>query len=94
MPAELIPELCAESFRVLKPGGLAAVHDFMVSDDRTGPTLAALWQLQHMVYTPDGLGLTPGHVQTVLEASGFKVKPAEDLILGMTQVLVGRKPVK
>ena len=90
--AEAIPELCAEAFQVLKPGGVVAVHDFMVNDDRTGPPLAALWQLQHMVYTPDGLGLTPYHVRTALETSGFEVEMADDLILGMTQVLVGRKP--
>ena len=92
VPADAIPDLCEEALRVLKPGGLVAVHDFMVSDERCGPTLAALWQLQHMVYTPDGLSLTPSHVRAALEAHRFEVAPAKELIFGMTQVLIGRKP--
>ena len=92
VPEEAIPNLCTEAHRVLKPGGNVAVHDFMVADDRTGPPLAALWQLQHMVYTPDGIGLTPGYVQATLETAGFEASKARDLIPGMTQVITGRKP--
>lgn len=91
VPGEAIPKLCADAYRVLKPGGIVAVHDFMVGDERAGPPLAALWQLQHMVYTPDGVGLTPGHVRASLEAAGFTVEMDDDLIPSMTRVITGRK---
>ena len=91
VPADAIPNLCAEAKRVIKPGGLVAVHDFMVGDDRVGPPLAALWQLQHMVFTPDGIGLTPGYVQQVLRAADFEIIDNRDLIPGMTKAIVGRK---
>lgn len=92
VPEEAIPDLCTEAFRVLKPGGLVAVHDFMVGDDRSGPPLAALWQLQHMVYTPNGVGLTPGFVRKALLKSGFEIAECRNLIPGMTQAMVARKP--
>ena len=91
VPGEAIPKLCADAYRVLKPGGLVAVHDFMVGDDRVGPPLAALWQLQHMVYTPDGVGMTPGFVRQALADAGFTVQLDDDLIPGMTRVITGRK---
>ncbi len=91
VPGEAIPKLCADAYRVLKPGGLVAVHDFMVGDDRSGPPLAALWQLQHMVYTPDGVGMTPGFVGDALKAAGFTVELDDDLIPGMTRVITARK---
>lgn len=92
VPVDAIPDLCAEAARVIKPGGIVAVHDFMVQDDRTGPPLAALWQLQHMVFTPDGIGLTPSYVRDTLMAAGFEITDSGDLIPGMTKAIVARKP--
>jgi len=92
VPEQAIPDLCAQAYRVLKPGGLVAVHDFMVGNDRSGPPLAALWQLQHMVYTPDGVGLTPKFVEDALRDAGFEIDQSADLIPGMTQAMVARKP--
>jgi len=45
VPGVEVPRLVQYAFDSLVPGGKFLVHDFMVNDDRTGPVLAALWQL-------------------------------------------------
>ena len=45
--------------RVLKPDGLLILHDFMIEDERTGPTAAALWLLAAVLMDPDAPGQTP-----------------------------------
>lgn len=92
VPEEEIGRLAAKAFEVLDPGGVLIIHDFMVEDDRSGPPLAALWALQHMVYTPRAVSLTPAYVAGVLEAAGFEGVSVDHLIPGMTRYAVGRKP--
>jgi len=92
VPGEAIPGLARHAFEVLKPGGLYVVHDFMVEDDRSGPHLAALWQLQHLAFTPNAKSITPSWVSGVMEGSGFTDIHVEELIPGMTKVVWGHKP--
>ena len=68
------------------------MHDFIVDDDRTGPPLSALWQLQHMTFTPDARSVTPGWLSDVLRDAGFVNITTDDLIPGMTRVMMARKP--
>lgn len=92
VPGDAIPELARHAFDVMTPGGLYVVHDFMVEDDRSGPQLAALWQLQHLAFTPAAKSITPGWVSGVLEGAGFTDIQIDVLIPGMTKVVWGRKP--
>ncbi|MFC3225830.1 methyltransferase [Marinibaculum pumilum] len=92
VPADTIPGLVDKAYASLKPGGMLIVHDFMVEDDRSGPPLAALWALQHMVYTPEGMSLTAGGVRQQILKSGFEEPRIEVLIAGMTKVLIAKKP--
>ncbi len=92
VPGEAIPELARHAFDVMKPGGLFVVHDFMVEDDRSGPQLAALWQLQHLAFTPAAKSITPSWVSGVMEGAGFVDINVDVLIPGMTKVVWGRKP--
>jgi predicted O-methyltransferase YrrM len=49
----------SHAYRSLKAGGLMMVHDFMVQDDRGGPTSAALWFLP-LLFNPEAVSLAPG----------------------------------
>jgi ubiquinone/menaquinone biosynthesis C-methylase UbiE len=85
-----IPGLLERARAALKPGGVVAVHDFMVDDDHAGPPLAALWALQHMVFTPQGRALTPAFMTDVLAEAGFGDIAVEPLIPGMTRLASAR----
>lgn len=92
VPGDAIPELARHAFDVIRPSGLYVVHDFMVEDDRSGPPLAALWQLQHLAFTPAAKSITPSWVSGLMEGAGFTDIDVEVLIPGMTKVVWGRKP--
>jgi 2-hydroxy-4-(methylsulfanyl)butanoate S-methyltransferase len=92
VPGDAIPGLARHAFDVVRPGGLFVVHDFMVEDDRSGPQLAALWQLQHLAFTPAAKSITPSWVSGVMEGAGFADIEVDVLIPGMTKVVWGHKP--
>ncbi|MGB0571858.1 MAG: class I SAM-dependent methyltransferase [Alphaproteobacteria bacterium] len=52
VPGERHEEMIARAYEHLAPGGHILIHDFVVSADRKGPKLTALWQLQHTAFTP------------------------------------------
>ena len=91
VPEQEIPELFERAFRVMQPAGLLIVHDFMVDDDRQGPALAALWQLQHLAFTPEAASLTPAVISQGIAAAGFGDIETFNMIPDMTRVVVGRK---
>ena len=92
VPGVRISELMQWSMNSLQPGGVLMIHDFMVESDRRGPPLAALWQLQHMAFTPDAQSLSIAWLRTALVEVGFEVEHSDDLIPGMTKLIVARKP--
>lgn len=92
IPGSEVPRLIEYAFDCLAAGGHMMVHDFMVEDDRTGPPMAALWQLQHMAFTPDARSVTPGWLQTKLEETGFTDIREEEMVPGMTRLIAARKP--
>lgn len=92
VPGDSIPGLLDTAFDSMAPGGTIILHDFMVEDDRAGPPLAAMWALQHMVFTPRAASLTPGYLADLLEKSGFASIRTMSLIPGMTKVVYARKP--
>ena len=88
---DLVP-LYSKAHAATKPGGTIFVHDFMVEDDRSGPPLAALWALQHMVFTPGAVSMTPTDVMGKLEAAGWEDCRVMEMIPGLTKVVVATKP--
>ena len=92
VPGEEVPRLVQYAFDSLVPGGKFLVHDFMVNDDRTGPVLAALWQLQHMAFTPDAHSVTAGWLKAEMKKVGFIEIQDIQIIQGLTQLVHARKP--
>ena len=92
VPEKEIPRLANKAFNSINPGGFYIIHDFMVENDRNGPHLAALWQLQHLAFTPTAKSLTPNWVSHILKDVGFTNIINKVLIPGMTRVLWGTKP--
>ncbi len=92
VPEDALPVLTDNSWNSLAPGGHIMIHDFMVEDDRQGPHLAALWQLQHMAFTPDAHSVTPGWLRRQLAEIGFIDIQEEEMVPGLTRLLRARKP--
>ena len=92
VPGLEIPKLASKAYDTINPGGVYIVHDFMVEDDRNGPHLAALWQLQHLAFTPTAKSITPNWVSKVMKDVGFSKIVNKILIPGMTKVVWGIKP--
>ncbi|MEQ8449964.1 MAG: methyltransferase [Nitratireductor sp.] len=92
VPGEAVPKLLSKAFESLKPGGRVLIHDFMVEENRRGPALAALWQLQHMAFTPDAHSLSVGWLTEAGKAAGFEPDDGQDLIPAMTKLVVLTKP--
>jgi hypothetical protein len=92
IPGGEVPRLVRYAFDCLAPGGKIMVHDFMVEDDRTGPVMAALWQLQHMAFTPEARSVTAGWLKAEMEKVGFVDVQDEQTIPGMTHLVHARKP--
>lgn len=92
IPGGEVPRLIKYAFDCLAPGGKFLVHDFMVEDDRSGPVLAALWQLQHMAFTPDAHSVTAGWLKEEMEKVGFVDIQNEQTIPSLTHLVHARKP--
>lgn len=92
VPGGEVPRLVEYAFNCLAAGGRIMVHDFMVENDRTGPPMAALWQLQHMAFTPNARSVTPGWLQGRLKEVGFVNITEEEMVPGLTRLIHAIKP--
>lgn len=92
VPGDAHEGLIARALSTLAPGGLMLLHDFVVSADRTGPKLAALWQLQHTAFTPTARSLDEATLAEMMTAAGFEDVSVGEMIPGLTMLATGRKP--
>lgn len=92
VPGGEVPRLVERAYECLAPDGTFMVHDFMVKDDRSGPALAALWQLQHMAFTPDAHSVTAGRLKAEMARVGFTDIEDGQTIPGLTHLVHARKP--
>lgn len=92
VPGAAVETLICNAYRALAPGGKLMIHDFMVEEDRSGPALAALWQLQHMAFTPEARSLSVGWLVEKGREIGFVTEGGQSLIPAMTKLVVLEKP--
>jgi 2-polyprenyl-3-methyl-5-hydroxy-6-metoxy-1,4-benzoquinol methylase len=74
----------------LNPHGQVVVQDFIMNEDRTGPTHGAFFALNMLVGTEAGDTYTESEVRSWMEQAGFSRIRRNDTQLGTTQI-VGRK---
>ena len=87
-----IPGLLARTFAALKPGGRLILHDFMLNEDRSGPSSAALFFLSYIAHQPDATSFTADELSPAIAAAGFVDPQSETMIPEITSMIVARKP--
>lgn len=92
VPGETHNGLLARAKDRLTAGGRFLLHDFVVRSDRSGPKLAALWQLQHTAFTPRARSLDEGWLRNALEKAGFEDVSVDVMIPEMTMLASAVKP--
>jgi len=92
IPGSEVEGLLQNAFDNLVPGGRLMVHDFMVEDDRSGPPMAALWQLQHMAFTPEARSVTPTWLKERIEKTGFVDLGEDEVVPSLTRLIHAVKP--
>jgi ubiquinone/menaquinone biosynthesis C-methylase UbiE len=87
--------LAAKSFRALRPGGRAVVHDFMLEEDRVSPAFGALFSVHMLAYTQGGRTYTAGEYESWLREAGFRLLERRRIAAGAANaswIVVGTKP--
>ena len=87
-----IEVLLDRTWHCLSPGGLYVIHDFMVNEQKSGPALAALWNLPMLLGNPEAVALTPDYLVSILKRLGFVELSAQEMIPDITSIIVATKP--
>lgn len=70
------PEGCCslirETFECLNPGGCVAILDYLLNEEKSGPSFAALFSLNMLLGTEEGDVYTGGEVRRWLKEVGFQ----------------------
>lgn len=92
VPGEAHADLIGRARDHLAPGGRYLIHDFIVEADRASPKLAALWQLQHLAFTPGARSLDAAGLSEALVEAGFEDVKVAPMIPQMTMLAEARRP--
>lgn len=90
------PESCARlldrAVKVLNPGGILMVQEFILNDDKAGPVFPALFSLNMLIGTERGQSYSAAELQQMLTNAGLAGvhRPPVDLPNG-AGVVMGRK---
>ena len=87
-----IGPLLSQAFTALRPGGRLVLHDFMLDEERSGPSSAALFFLSYLAHQPDAISFTSSDLYSPLNEAGFNVLSDETMIPEITKMVVAQKP--
>jgi len=87
-----IDELLRCAREALKPGGTLIVHDFMLEDDRSGPSSAAGFFLGYLTWRVDPVSFSAAELEPWLIKAGFEDPRTGVMIPEITKYTVARKP--
>jgi hypothetical protein len=92
-PAEVCAELCAAAARAIAPGGLVAIVDLRVDEDRGGPLEGLLFALNMALYTEGGDVHPASRIRGWLADAGLVEIEARPLASAPEAMIVtGRRP--
>lgn len=91
MPANTFRLLFKKAYQALNSGGIILVHDFMLDDQRHGPSNAALWFVANSISGPDLVSFSASDLKTILLDSGFTAPESTDLLPGLTGLVSARR---
>ena len=77
--------------QALAPRGRAAIHEFLLDEDRAGPAPGALFSVNMLVNTAEGRSYTPREMRAWLKEAGFGSLAVREL--GDTVVISGRNGI-
>jgi SAM-dependent methyltransferase len=83
--------LLKRTFEALAPGGIIAIADFLVNEDRTGPPRALIWAVNMLVQTEEGDTFSFGEISGWLCDAGFE-NPRLLENPGPSPVILANKP--
>jgi predicted O-methyltransferase YrrM len=65
-------EIIEKTVKVLEPGGLILVHDFILGDTLDQPLFPALFSLNMLINTPEGQAYSEAQITQMLSSAGVK----------------------
>lgn len=65
-------QLIRKTARIMEPGGLLLVHDFILNNDKSGPEFPALFSLNMLLNNPNGRSYSEAEIMTMLENAGLR----------------------
>ena len=81
--------LLGKVFDSLAPNGIAAVHEFLLNENRSSPLTGALFSVNMLVNTENGRSYTSREIKGWLSKTGFRgIRTAH---LGDTMLITGKK---
>jgi ubiquinone/menaquinone biosynthesis C-methylase UbiE len=88
-------KMIGSAFRHLRPGGMIAIHDFVLDENRITPLFASLFALNLLLYTREGNVYTVSDYQGWMEEAGLTELEAhpilKDEVEVPTMLLLGRR---
>jgi ubiquinone/menaquinone biosynthesis C-methylase UbiE len=84
-------QLLKKTFRALKPGGVIAIAEWLVDDDRTEPLPSLMFAVQMLVNTEKGDTFSFNEIKSWLEDAGFK-KVRKLAAPGPSPLILATKP--